>query len=626
MPAPPSRLEGATGMVPSRHLHPGGTMRPSFLAIVVTLAGLGLAACDARPASDGGGGTDPTSGAHTVHLTGTIAEPIVCSQCHNGQFQVTLQGPLASANGAQGSFNTTTLTCSGVYCHAGGPQLEIGGGTVPLPVWNPPTPIGCGGCHASPGAGAATPWHPAVAAGVQCALCHPGYSNTTVDKRYHVNGVANLTHPDLATNCAACHGDPTRVLPPGAPAVVKAAPPVDRNGSSSPTAAGVGAHQGHLLPGLAAIAAPVACSECHVVPTDLSHVGPTASTPAAVTWGALASANGASPSLVPPGPGSASFTCSNVYCHGGGPGLVIGGGTLTSPTWNPPSTVVCGSCHALPGGSIDTSSWHPSVVAGADCGLCHIGYTRALVNLAVHLNGEPNVRSPDLTTNCTACHGDPTRVVPPGEEILKVAPPVDRHGSSDTRQAGVGAHQAPLLPGATAISSPVACTECHVVPTNLLHVGPAFNTPASLEWGPLATAKGAAASFDSSSATCANYCHGATVTGGFTTQPVWTRVDGTQARCGTCHGSPPTSGRHELHASPRRLAISCGICHPTGYALGIVGPAVVPIHVDGEIEMNPIGFASWNPNAAGPGSLRGTATGCHGGARYWTGGAGGSCQ
>jgi predicted CxxxxCH...CXXCH cytochrome family protein len=400
-------------------------MRRSFLAIFLALACLGVAACDARPASGGGGGIDPVTGAHTIHLTGTLAKPIVCSECHNGQFQVTLQGPLASANGAQGSFNTTTLTCSNVYCHAGGPQLEIGGGTVPLPVWNPPSTIICGGCHSAPGAGAPTPWHPAVAAGVQCALCHPGYTNTTVNTQLHVNGAANLNAPDLATNCAACHGDSTRVLPPGTPTIVKAAPPVDRAGSTSPAAAGVGAHQAHLLPGVKALAAPVACSECHVVPTDLAHVGP------------------------------------------------------------------------------------------------------------------------------------------------------------------------------------------------------AFTTPATLEWGPIATANGAKASFDSVSLTCSNYCHGATLTGGSKTQPVWTKVDGTQARCGACHGDPPSSGQHVLHAAPNWNHISCGVCHPTGYSIGVVGPAVVPIHVNGVVNMNQTtGFASWNASAPGPNGARGTATGCHGGARFWTG----SCQ
>jgi hypothetical protein len=69
------------------------------------------------------------------------------------------------------------------------------------------------------------------------------------------------------------------------------------------------------------------------------------------------------------------------------------------------------------------------------------------------------------------------------------------------------------------------------------------------------------------------------------------------------------------------------VCHPVGYSLGVVGPAVISLHVNGVTNMNPVGFADWNPNATGLGTQRGTATGCHGGTRYWTGGAPlGGCQ
>lgn len=603
-------------------------MRLRVPTLFAALAALGLTSCDARPAAEGGGSGEPTSGAHAVHLVGPIAKVISCGECHDGQFQVTLEGPLARANGAVGSFNTGTLTCSNVYCHDGGPNLLIGGGTVPAPVWNPPSSLGCGGCHASPGAGTATPWHPAVAESVQCALCHPGFTNTTVNRDLHVNGVANLTAPTMLTSCAACHGDATRVLPPGTPEIVKAAPPIDRNGSTSPASPGVGAHQRHVLPAADPLSLPIACSECHVVPSDLSHVGPAATTPAAVVWGPLASANGASPALVPPPPGGTSFTCSNTYCHGGGPGLPLGGGTLTSPTWNPPSAVTCGTCHALPGGTVDTSAWHPAIATGTDCGFCHTGYSRETVNPTLHVNGLPDVRAPFLAADCTACHGDPNRVLPSGTPtVVQAAPPVDRFGSTDTSQRGVGAHQSHLLPGATAISEPVACTECHVLPSpdSLLHVGPSFTTPATLDWGPLATAGGVEASFDSTAATCANYCHGATLTGGAKTDPVWTQVDGTQARCGTCHGNPPTSGAHVQHASPSWYGVSCGVCHPAGYALGSVGAAALPFHVNGATNMNPVGFSNWNSEAPGPSGYKGTATGCHGGTRYWTPGTSPSC-
>ncbi len=171
-------------------------MRSSTIAVLLSLSSLGLISCDARKAEEGGSNGGPTTGAHPAHLDGPLAKTIACGECHNGQFAVTLEGPLARANGAQGSFDTTALTCSNVYCHDGGPSLQIGGGTVPTPKWNPPSTLGCGGCHSHPGDGTAAAWHPAVAPGVQCALCHPGYTNTSVNREVHVNGVADLTYPD----------------------------------------------------------------------------------------------------------------------------------------------------------------------------------------------------------------------------------------------------------------------------------------------------------------------------------------------------------------------------------------------------------------------------------------------
>ena len=549
--------------------------------------------------------------------------PMGCGQCHDAAFQVTLQGSLASANGAQPAFNGGAQTCSNVYCHSGGPGLLLGGGTLPVPVWNPPSVGSCGACHASPGGPVDTSaWHPAVATGVQCALCHPGFTNASVNRNVHVNAVVDLTRPDMMTNCAACHGDVSRVVPPGTPANVKAAPPVDRNGSSSTAQRGVGAHQRHLLPGVDAIAGPVACGECHVVPSDLAHVGPFASTPATVTWGALASANGATPALVPPPPGSTSFTCSNVYCHGGGPGLPLGGGTLTSPTWNPPSVVTCGACHALPGGTTDTSAWHPAIAAGSGCGLCHAGYTRVSVNPLVHVNGIVDVSPPGLSTSCAACHGDPNRVLPPGTSAdVMAAPPVDRTGSSDTRRVGVGAHQAHLLPGASAISEPMACTECHVVPTNLVHVGPGPTTPATLDWGPLATAKVPRPrstrhrSPAPTTATARRWRPAERSSG-----PSGPGSTGPRRRAGpatprlpriTSHPSRVTGGM-ELPLQPLppaglrdRRRRSCGRSLPRERRRG-------------HERRHPAGLV---PHRPGPNGWTGTSTvGCHGGTRYWNSG------
>ena len=232
---------------------------------------------------------------------------------------------------------------------------------------------------------------------------------------------------------------------------MKAAPPVDRNGSSS-TALRRRRRPPEAPPPRTHAPSPRRSSAPRV-PRRPHRPGarrPDRASAATVDFGGLAAANGARPVLVPPAPGSTSYHLQQrLLPRRRSRACLLGGGTLTSPSWNPPSAVTCGACHALPGGSIDTSAWHPAVAVGADCGLCHAGYTRETVNVAVHVNGLPDVRAPDLVTSCTACHGDANRVVPAGSppELL-AAPPVDRHGSSDTRQVGVGAHQAHLLPGA----------------------------------------------------------------------------------------------------------------------------------------------------------------------------------
>jgi predicted CxxxxCH...CXXCH cytochrome family protein len=62
------------------------------------------------------------------------------------------------------------------------------------------------------------------------------------------------------------------------------------------------------------------------------------------------------------------------------------------------------------------------------------------------------------------------------------------------------------------------------------------------------------------------YCHGATLGGGTLTEPIWTKVDGTQAYCGSCHSNPPPPPNHPP-ASP------CADCH-----------AYAPeTHIDGEV-------------------------------------------
>jgi predicted CxxxxCH...CXXCH cytochrome family protein len=112
---------------------------------------------------------------------------------------------------------------------------------------------------------------------------------------------------------------------------------------------------------------------------------------------------------------------------------------------------------------------------------------------------------------------------------------------------------------AQAVSSPVACVACHVVPSDAAH---ATSPPASrVVFGGLAVAQGAAPTFAAGTAGCAaSYCHGnftfGAVTGSRATV-IWT--DTAALTCTSCHGMPPT-GHPAVTGTP--TAASCNACHP----------------------------------------------------------------
>jgi predicted CxxxxCH...CXXCH cytochrome family protein len=131
----------------------------------------------------------------------------------------------------------------------------------------------------------------------------------------------------------------------------------------------------------------------------------------------------------------------------------------------------------------------------------------------------------------------------------------------------VGAHQTHLA--GSNLRRPIACTECHDVPTVVAHA----DAVVDLAFGTLATTGGAAPAFVSASLRCGGvYCHGATLTGGTNVAPQWTAVNGREAECGACHGVPPPP--------PHSQSKDCGGCHP-GYTSTSV---LVAEHVDGVVQ------------------------------------------
>ncbi|TMB32046.1 MAG: CxxxxCH/CxxCH domain-containing protein [Deltaproteobacteria bacterium] len=219
--------------------------------------------------------------------------------------------------------------------------------------------------------------------------------------------------------------------------------------------------------------------------------------------------------------------------------------------WN---FATCQSCHGtdLAGGKV-----------GVSCQQCHAFQVSA-----------------DGTTTCSSCHGSPQ----------SPAPPRDLAGNLSSSARGVGAHQAHLL-GRTVISATIACSACHQVPAAVDSPGHIESRPAEVIFSGLALASGANPTWNGASCS-STYCHGggtnlATDTAFRLRTPVWT-AGTSQAFCGSCHGSPPSTSAHAGVAFP-----DCARCHAnTVSANGTIlvsGPpdARTSAHINGAIDVTP---------------------------------------
>jgi predicted CxxxxCH...CXXCH cytochrome family protein len=499
----------------------------------------------------------PGVGAHMTHLTSTriTGVPGSCTDCHASPTGTHPSGvtefswaPIARTGGASPTYDFVTNTCSNVYCHG----ATLLGGTNKTPKWTQldGTQAACGNCHGIPPPNGT---HSGMTASTACGNCHTGFTSTTVNAGLHVNGVVDASN----MTCTSCHGTAGRAGGTGDSGAnpVASAPPVDTSASALTTSRGVGAHVAHLT-GTRLSATPVACAECHLVPTSQTHANGTRD----LAWGSLTRTGGLSPAF-----NTTTFTCSNTWCHGGT--TALRGGTITAPTWTKVdgTQAACGTCHGNP-----PPAPH---VQNTACGSCHSGYTQTTVNATQHLNGVIDY----TTQSCTTCHGTATRTGgtgATGANPVASSPPADTLGGSATTARGVGAHVAHLT-GTRFSATPVACAECHTVPTTNTHA----NGTRDLAWGTLTRTGGLSPAFNTTTFTCNNtWCHGGTpsLLGGTVTAPQWTRVDGTQAACGTCHGVPPASTSHNgLTASS-----PCGNCH-TGYTGTSVNAAQ---HIDGVVQ------------------------------------------
>jgi predicted CxxxxCH...CXXCH cytochrome family protein len=336
----------------------------------------GPTACDTCHANP------PTTGAHTAHL----ARGQQCSDCHvvpatwdapghildeNRQpipppARVTL-GALANRDVTPprrtGPASYAAGRCTSVYCHGG--VLGDPAASDNQPLWTGgPAEAACGTCHGRP---------PASHAQSECTMCHP----TTVAadgslSSHHIDGVIDVG--DGSGPCTGCHGN-----------AQSPAPPRGLHGEQLTTDLAVGAHRVHLVGGV--LRGPIACSECHLVPTAVGDPGHIDSAlPAALVFGPLATADGATPTW-----DRTTATCSRVYCHGGGNGLSAepSPNRVPVPVWTSTTaqTAYCGACHGLP----PSDSSHAPTLQLTDCATCHAStvgpFGNILVTNGTHING-----------------------------------------------------------------------------------------------------------------------------------------------------------------------------------------------------------------------------------------------
>jgi predicted CxxxxCH...CXXCH cytochrome family protein len=530
----------------------------------------------------------PGVGAHQAHLAGgPLRAELPCTSCHavptsnyheNGvtdfEWSTLARGVGTAAGATTVVYDSTSHTCSGVYCH--GASLAAGG-TQHQPTWTGgAAEAACGTCHAIP-----PPPSSGHSTSTKCGGCHPGFTQFSVDPATHIDGSITLTD-----SCTGCHGDSAKTATPAQP--LWAAPPTDTNGAT--VSDRVGAHQPHVQDG--GLRSGIACTECHPVPNSLA-THPSGSF--SMTWGALATGVGTRNGTVSPAPSYTNGACANTYCHGVN---LNAGGSNHAPGWSDgAAAATCDSCHGAPPATLaDGTTPH---LQNTRCGGCHgAAYSydptthRGTVDPARHVDGTIQ----PVNLNCTSCHGDSTQTASPSAPLW-AAPPTDTNGA--TVSAKVGAHQPHVQDGG--LRSGIACTECHPVPTSLTtHPSGSFSmTFGSLAQG-VGTRNGAVSPPPSyAGGTCSNtYCHGANLNGGGSNHaPSWSQ-GAAAATCDSCHGAPPTKLANGV--SPHPQNVSCGSCHGAAYSYnptthgGTVDPAT---HVDGSIQVGAMTCTSCHGDA-----------------------------
>ncbi len=475
----------------------------------------------------------------------------------------------------------------------------------------------------------------------------PAGSNCTASCHQHKFG--------FKADCTQCHGSPPLVNTPGGPSGLA------YMSSVTPSVTGAqfaGAHNAH------ANSYNIDCGVCHdnATGSGLLHKDNTMR----VKMGFNIVVNGANVGGRYDGQTTANYLatngltsvtktgtmrCNNVYCHSSGQGLTGNAATPVYsnpvPVWNNPATSGCGICHGVNSATMTTGNHTQHLTftgVTISCGDCHTGATSSTYTSANHINGLIDVAkgytmggapgnnygscgsssapinchgngTPTWGMNvtgidkCTVCHGSPTAGTMGSSASYSIAPAVDL--AQQSTGAKVGAHTAHLK--TNAISRPLLCNECHVIPAlspagiwshinDTVTPGVAEVTFAS---GTYAYANGASPNYIAGA--CNNtYCHGARMprgsTGGADSHPTWSDtgyITGVNTHdCAQCHGFPPTTVAVNSHMPGGNpvAATSCTGCHNAVNALGTgFTSSGLVLHINGYLEATGCDGCHGNP-------------------------------
>jgi predicted CxxxxCH...CXXCH cytochrome family protein len=353
-----------------------------------------------------------------------------------------------------------------------------------------------------------------------CGQCHDGSPAP-------VPGVTSFAPG--ATACTSCHSQPGGALACSTchGSGTAAFPPRDLCFFPGDESAGV-AHGVHVDPSQASSAG-VACGTCHPVPGAQIIDGLHGDGTVEVTFDATVVGPEVSYDR-------ATQACA-VTCHDSG-------GLRPRPSWGETTPMGCNDCHLSPPAGHFTGS----------CTGCHIEANAtgtALSGGPLHLDGR--VELGNGSGECGACHGTGNDPWP--------------------TTAAHPAHENPT------ISAPIACASCHPVPTTVedpLHLDGIVH----VSFTGLAIARGAAAAWNGTS--CSSVaCHGAQLADTPAVVPVWGDTSGAAAKCGACHGIPPS--QHTTSTS-----CSDSNCHGSEISIDVSGEPSITVsgmamHIDGVV-------------------------------------------